>query len=113
MESVPSAAVQLMITIIPIVGIVVAGVLVFAFLRWNHQQRMALIARGMVPQPFIDLGRFSLLLGLLSVAVGAVLTAVVLVVGGAGYAILGGLIPLAAGVAFLVFHRLSEGPAER
>lgn len=103
MDTVPSAAAQLMITIIPIVGIVFGSVVIFFFLLWNHKQRMAQIERGMQPRRIIDLRSFSLLLGLLSGAVGLVLTLFHLAVGRGGYGLLGGLIPLAVGLGFLGF----------
>lgn len=107
MQQVPSPAAQLMITVIPIVGIVVAGVVVFFFLLWNHRQRMAQIQQGMKPEPLIDLKSFSLLLGLLSTAVGVVLTLAALLARQGGYGLLGGLIPLAVGIGFLVYYGIA------
>lgn len=107
MDRVPSPAAQLMITVIPIVGIVVAGVVVFFFLLWNHRQRMAQIERGMTPPPLINLRSFSLLLGLLATAVGLALTVVSLLAERGGYGLLGGLIPLSVGVGFLVYYRIA------
>jgi len=104
----PSPVAQLMITVIPMVGIVVAGVVVFSFLLWNHRQRMAQIERGLNPPPLIDLKRFSLLLGLLATAVGLVLTIVMLLVERGGYGLLGGLIPFAVGVGLLLYYRIAE-----
>ncbi|NBB89980.1 MAG: hypothetical protein GVY23_02105 [Spirochaetes bacterium] len=106
MESVPSPAAQLMVTVIPIVGIVVAGVMVFFFLLWSHRQRMAQIERGMKPPPVIDLKRFSLLFGLLATAVGLVLTLVAVLAERGGYGLLGGLIPISVGVSFLVYYHI-------
>lgn len=108
MESVPSPAAQLMITVIPIVGIVVAGIVVFCSLLWNHQERMAQIERGLPPKQLIDLESFVLLLGLLSTAVGLVLTVVQWIVNPGAYALLGGLIPLAVGLGFLLYYRIGR-----
>ena len=114
MEPALSSTAQLMITIIPIAGIAVGGVIVFFFLLWNHRQRMAQINQGMEPRRLVDLGTFSLLLGLVSGAVGVALTVVQLLVGANGYGLLGGLIPLMVGVAFLVFFRMrGRGELER
>ena len=113
MELVPSPAAQLMITVIPIVGIFVAGVLVFFFLFWNHRQRMAQIERGMKPELPIDIERFSLLVGLLSTAVGLVLTLVVFLAQEGAYGLLGGLIPFAAGVGFLLYYRIAASQRDR
>ncbi|MFP4302644.1 MAG: DUF6249 domain-containing protein [Alkalispirochaetaceae bacterium] len=113
METVPSPAAQLMITIIPIVGIVFGSTVVVFFLLWNHKQRMAQIERGMQPRRIIDLRTFSLLLGLLSGAVGLALTLFHLVLGDGGYGLLGGLIPLAVGLGFLAFYRIGDNHEER
>ena len=104
MSDVPSPAAQLMITIIPIVGIVTGSAVVFFFLLWNHKQRMAQIERGVEPGQLIDLRTFSLLLGILSTAVGVVLSLFQLLAGQRGYGLLGGLIPLAVGIGFLAFY---------
>ena len=109
MAGLPSPAAQLMITIIPIVGIVVAGVVVFSFFLWNHRQRMAQIERGIKPEPLIDLERFSLLLGLLSTTTGVVLTLVAVIARQSGYGLLGGLIPFAVGIGLLVYYRIAKG----
>jgi hypothetical protein len=105
-ESIPSPAAQLIITIIPIVGIVMGAVVIIVFLRWNHQQRMALIDQGIAPPRMLDLRAFSLLAGLLSGAVGLALTVVQLILaqGDAGYGLLGGVIPLAVGIGFLGYY---------
>lgn len=106
METVPSRAAQLMITVIPIVGIVVAGVVVFFAILWNHRERMAQIERGIQPKQLIDLPSFLLLSGLLATAVGVVLTLVQILVSEGGYGLLGGLTPLAVGIGLLIYHRI-------
>jgi hypothetical protein len=101
----PSAA-QVIISIIPIVGIVMASVVAFFYLLWSHREKVRLIERGLYVARKIDLDTFSLLAGLLLVSVGAVLSVLFIVVEGASYALLGGLIPFAAGASFLVFFTL-------
>lgn len=113
METVPSPAAQLMITIIPIVGIVLGSTVILLFLLWNHKQRMAQIERGMQPRRILDLRTFSLLLGLLSGAVGLALSLFQVAVAGGGYGLLGGLIPLAVGVGFLAFYWIDVNHNER
>ena len=113
MGSVPSQAAQVMITIIPIVGIVVAGVIVLLFLLWNHQEHIKLIEQGITPPQRTDLQTFSLLAGLLAATVGAVLTAFFLIVQDGSYSLLGGLIPLAVGVSLLVFYRIRSGAMKK
>ncbi len=106
MESGASAASKVIISIIPIVGIVMGCVVVFFYILWTHRERMLMIQKETyMPLPF-DLDTFSLLSGILLSAVGATLTIMFLLVASSGYALLGGLIPLSVGVGLLVFFSL-------
>ncbi|PKL08129.1 MAG: hypothetical protein CVV51_10505 [Spirochaetae bacterium HGW-Spirochaetae-7] len=106
MENGPSVASQVIISIIPIVGIVMGCVVVFFYILWVHRERMLMIDKGTYqPAPF-DLDTFSLLSGILLVAVGMTLTIVFVVVGTSAYTLLGGLIPLTVGIALLAFFSL-------
>ncbi len=105
------AAAQIIVSIIPIVGIVMCTVVAFFYLLWSHREKVRLIERGLYESRRIDLDTFCLLAGLLLSSVGAVLSVLFIVVEGATYALLGGLIPLAAGVSFLVFFTLRRNRA--
>lgn len=111
MNQVPSAAAQIIIAIIPITGIVMGSVVVFFFLLWNHRQKMRLIERGIVPPGNFDLDSYALLAGLLTTAVGAVLTLFFALMEGISYVLLGGLIPLSVGAGLLLFCRFRGGSA--
>lgn len=106
MENGVSAASQVIISIIPIVGIVMGCVVVFFYILWNHRERMLMIDKGSYSPKPIDVDTFSLLSGILLVAVGLTLTAVFVAVSSTGYALLGGLIPLSVGIGFLAFYML-------
>lgn len=108
MEAAPSATAQVMITIIPIVGIVMGSVIIFFFLLWRHRQRMELIRQGKEPSESFDLRAFSLLAGLIAGAVGFVLTIFILFKDGASYSLLGGLIPLSVGLSLLAYYMLQH-----
>ena len=101
----PSAA-QIIVSIIPIVGIMMGAMIAFFYLLWSHREKVRLIERGLYEERKMDLDTFSLLAGLLLVSVGAVLSVLFIVMEGASYALLGGLIPLAAGISFLMFFML-------
>jgi hypothetical protein len=101
----PSAA-QIIVSIIPIVGIVMGAVIVFFYLLWSHREKVRLIERGLYEAKRIDVDLFCLLAGLLLASIGLVLTALFIVLEGASYALLGGLIPFAAGLSFLAFFVL-------
>ena len=100
-----SLAAQVLISIIPIVGISLGGVVVFFWLLWNHRERKLLIQQGAWTPAHFDIDVVSLLSGLLLTAVGIVLTILILIVDGVGYPLLGGLVPLSAGVSLLIFVR--------
>ena len=101
-----SAASQVIISIVPIVGIVMGCVVVFFYVLWGHRERMLMIDRGQYePKPF-ELEVFSLLAGILVSSLGLVLTIVFLLVSPASYALLGGLVPLSLGLGLLAFYVL-------
>ena len=86
---------------IPIVGIVMGTVIAFFYLLWSHREKVRLIERGLYEARKIDLDTFCLLAGLLFLSVGAVLSVLFIVIEGASYALLGGLLPFAAGISLL------------
>lgn len=101
-----TAASQVIIAIVPIVGIVLGCAVVFFYVLWGHRERMLLIERGQYePKPF-DFEVFSLLAGILLTSLGLVLTIVFMLVSPASYALLGGLIPLSLGLGLLAFYLL-------
>ncbi len=100
-----SIAAQVIIALIPIVGIVLGSVVVVFWLLWNHRERKLLIQQGAWTPSRFDVETVSLLSGLLLSAVGIVLTILILLVDGIGYPLLGGLVPLSAGVSLLIFVR--------
>lgn len=108
MEQPLSIAGQVIISLIPIVGIVMGAVVVFFYLLWNHRQKMLLIKTGNYSRPDFDLLSFSLLTGLLLTCVGLSLTAFLVIVQGFNYALLGGIIPLSIGVGLLIYFRMKR-----
>jgi hypothetical protein len=109
MEQVTSSAAQIIIAIIPIVGIVMGSVVIFFYLLWNHRRRSLLIKAGHYNRPEFDLLSFSLLAGLLLGTVGVTLTVFLAIVVGADYGLLGGLIPLSIGVGLLTYYGIKRG----
>ena len=109
MEQISSVAAQVIITIIPIVGIVMGAVVIFFYLLWNHRRRTLLIKAGHYNRPEFDLLSFSLLAGLLLGSVGLTLTIFLAVVTGPTYGLLGGIIPLAMGIGLLLYYCIKRG----
>jgi len=108
MEQISSAAAQVIIAIIPIVGIVMGTIVVFFYLLWNHRRRTLLIKAGHFNRPVFDLLAFSLLAGLLLSSVGVTLTVFLAIVTGPTYGLLGGIIPLAMGIGLLAYYCLNR-----
>jgi hypothetical protein len=104
MQQISSAASQVIISIIPIVGIVIGGVVVFFYLLRDHRRKTLLIKSGQYNKPHFDLMSFSLLTGLLLGLVGLVLTVFLAMLRGKDYAVLGGLIPLSLGLGLLTYY---------
>ena len=109
MDQASSEAAQVIISIIPIVGIVMGSVVIFFYLLWNHKRRTLLIKAGQFGRPNFDLTTFSLLTGLLLFTVGLALTIVLIIALGINLGLLGGIIPLATGIGLLVFYRTRRG----
>jgi hypothetical protein len=103
-----SSVAQLIIAIIPMVGIVMSSVIVFFYLLWYHRRKILLIKAGQYHDKDFDLLSFSLLTGLLLASIGAGLTVFFIVIN-AGYGLLGGIIPLAIGVGLLAFYFVKRG----
>jgi len=100
-----STAAQVIISIIPIVGIFMGSIVIFFYLLWNYRRRALLIKAGHYNKPDFNLLTFSLLSGLLLSSVGVALTVFLSVaVEGVSYGLLGGIIPLAVGVGLLTFY---------
>jgi len=104
MEPISSAAAQVIIALIPIVGITMGAVVVFFYLLWAHRRRTLLIKAGQYARPEFSLFFFSLLAGLLLGSVGLALTVFLAVMTGPTYGLLGGIIPLSMGAGLLAYH---------
>ncbi len=102
----PSAAAQVIVTVIPIVGIVIGGVLLFFFLYWHYKQRMLMIEKGQYVKSDFDFSTFSLFAGLVLTSVGASLVVFFVILEGFTYPVLSGLIPLSVGVSLLIYFAI-------
>jgi len=108
-EQTSSSAAQIIVSIIPIVGIVMGSVVVFFYLLWNHKRRTLLIKAGQFQRPDFDLLTFSLLAGLLLSTVGLGLTVFLAIALGVNFGLLGGIIPLAVGIGLLAYYGIKRG----
>lgn len=113
MGQVPSIAAQILITVIPITGIVMGSVVAFFYLLWHHKRSVLMIQSGNYERPVFDLLSFCLLAGMLLTCVGSALTAFLALLEGFGYGLLGGVIPLAIGVSLLAYYGVRRGERGR
>lgn len=98
---------QIIISIIPIVGIAIGGIVVFFYILWHHHEVKLRIKTGTYSVSSFDFKTFSLLTGLLLTAVGFILSVLFVCIEGFSYVLLGGLIPFAIGVSFLIFFKVN------
>jgi len=107
MNSITEPAAQIIVALIPVVGIVIGGIVIFFYLLWRHRQIMFQLKNGTYTPQSINLKNFSLIAGLLLCSVGLVLSVLFYIIDGLSYSLLGGLLPLALGVGLLIYNRLS------
>lgn len=106
-NQVTSAVAQVIVAVIPIVGIVIAGIILFFYLLWAHHEAKLKIRTGVYKKSEFDLKTFSLLAGILLVGIGFILTLSFAVIDGFSYALLGGLLPFIIGVCLLIFYKVN------
>lgn len=104
---VTSPAAQIIVSVIPIVGIVIGGTVVFFSLLWRHSEKKLQIKTGTYHKEHFNLKAYSLLIGLLLVCVGVALTLVFAVLEGRTHALIGGVLPLFIGISLLLFYKLN------
>lgn len=98
---------EVIISLIPIVGIGIGGIVVFFYILWHHHEVKLRIRTGTYKSREFDLKTFSLLTGILLTGVGTMLTLLFALINGISYVLLGGLIPLTLGVCLLVFYKIN------
>jgi len=104
-----SSVAQIILSLVPLAGVIFGWLLLFFFLLWNYKIRRELIRTGQfVPAFNKNFRTFALLLGSVSGAVGLPMTILFLAIEGKSYILLGGLIPLFTGVGLLIFYGLSR-----
>lgn len=97
-------AAQIIISVVPIVGIVMGAVVIFFYLLWRHRQIVRLIATGVYSKPVFDLYLFCILTGFLLSGTGLVLSILFLLIEGLSYTLMGGLIPFSLGISLIAFY---------
>lgn len=101
-------AAQIIISLIPLSGIIFTTVLIFFALLWHHHEIKMLILKGLYTPKKFNLKAFSLLSGLCLIGTGLVLTVLFALLTGMSWALLSGLLPLAIGIALTLFSFINK-----
>ena len=107
-QTITSPAAQVIIALIPIVGIVIGGVIIFFALLWVHHERKQRIKAGLTQKTRFNFKAATLLIGLLLAGIGTMLTVFFALFAGISPALLGGLIPLTIGLCLLAFYKMYD-----
>lgn len=106
-SEIASNSAQVIIALIPIIGIAIGGIILFFYLLWAHHETKLRIRMGTYNKSEFSLSTFSLLGGILLVGIGTILTILFALIDGLSYLLLGGLIPLVIGIGLLVFYKVN------
>ncbi len=99
-------AAQVIVSIIPIVGIVIGGVVIFFYLFWRNSQISLLIKSNKYEPLQFKISLFALLTGILLTGIGLILAVFFSIIDGFSYRLLGGAIPFIVGVCLIVFYKV-------
>ncbi|MCB1139640.1 MAG: hypothetical protein KDK23_12825 [Leptospiraceae bacterium] len=104
-----SEAAQIIISVVPLLGVILGATLLFFFFFWNYRLKKELIRAGQYQyQSLKNVRIFTLLIGIISVSVGLPMTILFAGVEGMSYSLLGGLIPSFVGIGLIVFYIVSR-----
>ena len=103
MSNVPSTAAQVIIAVIPIVGIVMGSVVLFLWIIFNYKTKKVLMEKGLYKPVVFDIEMFSLFSGLLLLPIGLSLMIFFLLKHGLVSGVLSGLIPFSIGLGLILF----------
>ena len=102
-----SAATQVIIALIPVVGITMAAILIFFAMLWKHSENKLAIKNNTYRPTEFNLKAFSLLAGLCLLGVGGVISALFIIIEPVSWNILGGLIPFIIGFMMIIFFKIN------
>ena len=100
-------AAQVIVSLVPIVGICFGAIILFFALLWKHRENKQRIAQGSYQTIHPNLEVFSLLTRLCLTGVGLVLTILFLLIDGLTFSLLGGAVPLVVGLSLLLFYKVN------
>ena len=106
-ENVVPAA-QVIMSLFPIIGVIMATFLLFFYILWHHKQTVLLIKTGMYKPSKMDFLNICLLSGILLLILGLALTIFFIAIERRDYTLLLGLLPFSIGLSLLIYYKLSD-----
>ncbi len=106
-ENVVPAA-QVIMSLFPIIGVIMATFLLFFYILWHHKQTVLLIKTGMYKPSKMDFLNICLLSGILLLVLGLALTIFFIAIERRDYTLLLGLLPFSIGLSLLIYYKLSD-----
>ena len=100
-------AAQVLISLIPIIGIVFVATITFFSILWKHRENMLRIRCDNYTPFQLNTKAITLLSGMVLIGVGLVLTVLFILLEPISWSLLGGLIPLALGICLLIFYKIA------
>lgn len=109
-----STAAEILLSLVPLLGVIFGATLLFFFLLWHYRLRREMIRTGQYTPMFANNIRLlALMVGLLGISSGLPMTILFLLIDGLSYALLGGLLPLCAGIGCVLFYGIARTPEAR
>jgi hypothetical protein len=97
-----SETAQVLIAILPLASVMILGILIFVYMMWDHQKNILIINKGGTPRPR-NIDDKLLLLGIVSIFIGAGLIIFSAIYSGFTPSLLGGIIPFSAGAGIITY----------
>ena len=101
-------AAQVIVSLFPIVGIIMATLLLFFYLLWHHKETIMRIKHGIYNPLKLEFLNLCLLSGILLTILGLTLTVFFVCIHTLDYTLLLGLSPFAIGVSLLIYYKITN-----
>ncbi|HUZ17030.1 MAG TPA: DUF6249 domain-containing protein [Spirochaetia bacterium] len=105
-------AAQVLIAVLPLVAVVLLAVMTFFFFLWDYRTKRLIIEKGQQPVPR-KIDDKLLLLGIVSLFVGVGLLIFFSLYNGLSNTLLGGIIPVTAGLGIITHYVIMHGRRNR
>jgi len=99
---------QIILSLFPIIGVVMATFLLFFYILWRHKQKILLIREGIYSRSKMDFLNICLLSGILLSVVGLALIAFFIFIKRLEYTLLLGLLPFSIGISLLIYYKIAN-----